>query len=283
MPPAPCSEDYDNADLLQKMVDELGQTNANLPEINLQNLLKVSPPSSPNRCDSLYLNDLAEDYWWNLPQRSSAQSSESCRLPSRPKWRPSKKSNLLPPRSSDPTIEKRKRTSSKEKQPPLERLTAPRLPNKRYRTSKESSSNKVHSVLAPTLSPPVVSVPLSTSGPVSTTAVNAETPLKLVIKTPVYKTSPSVSDAHCTQNQLTLSNSDSATTYSFLANDLFPFPSDEQIATDIIESIIKTSHYKSSLEALIRKHILLKYKFHIIKINSIDARKHALSFVCNSR
>ena len=49
------------------------------------------------------------------------------------------------------------------KQLPMERLNAPRLLNKRYRASKESSSNKVQSVLAPTLPPLVVSIPLSTS------------------------------------------------------------------------------------------------------------------------
>ena len=147
----------------------------------------------------------------------------------------------------------------------MEQMNAPKLPNKRYRASKDSSSNNVQSVLAPTLPPPVVSLSASTSELISTAAVNAETPLKLVIKTPVYTNSSSVSHAPITQNQVTVSNSDFATAYSSLGNDLFPFPSVEQIATDIIESIIKNSHYKSSLEALIRKNLLLKYKPHIIK------------------
>ena len=59
---APYSDDYENADFLQKMVDELGITNENLPEMDLKNLLEVSPPS-PNRCDSPYLNDPMEDPW----------------------------------------------------------------------------------------------------------------------------------------------------------------------------------------------------------------------------
>ena len=46
---------------------------------------------------------------------------------------------------------KRKRASSKEKQAPMKRLNASRMPNKRLRTSKESLSNKVHSVLVPTI------------------------------------------------------------------------------------------------------------------------------------
>ena len=39
MQPAPCSDDYENADFLQKMVDELGLSNANLQEMDLKNLL----------------------------------------------------------------------------------------------------------------------------------------------------------------------------------------------------------------------------------------------------
>ena len=62
LPPAPCSEDYDNANFLQKMVDKLNLTNANLAEMELQNLLEVWPPS-PNRCDSPYLNDPMDDPW----------------------------------------------------------------------------------------------------------------------------------------------------------------------------------------------------------------------------
>ena len=116
---------------------------------------------------------------------------------------------------------------------------------------------KVQSVFAPTLPLAVVSLPLSTSEPISTTVVNAETPLKLVSNTPVYQNS-SVSHAPRTQNQVTLPNSGSASTSSSLANGLFSFPTVDQIAKDIIESIIKYSHYKSTLEALIRKNSLLK-------------------------
>ena len=111
--------------------------------------------------------------------------------------------------------------------------------------------------MAPTIPQPVVSLSALTSEPISTSFVNAETPLKLVIKNPVYQNSPA-SHAPRTQNQIIVSNSDSATTSSSFANDLFPFPSVEQIATDIIESIIKNSHCKTSLELLIRKNILLK-------------------------
>ena len=96
----------------------------------------------------------------------------------------------------------------------------------------------------------MVSVPLSNSKPISPTAVKAETPLKLVIKTPVYKNYPSVLHAPCTQNQLTFSNFDSATTYSSFANDLVTFSSDEQIEANIIESIetilIKSLHLRLS-------------------------------------
>ena len=147
----------------------------------------------------------------------------------------------------------------------MERLNAPIVPNKQLQTLKESSSNKEQSVLGPTIPQPVMSLPASTSEPICTTAVNAEMPVKLVSKTPVQSNFPSASQAPRTQNKLTVSNSDSSTTYSSCANDLFPFPFVEQIATDIIESIIKNAHYKSSFESLIRKNILFKYKPHIIK------------------
>ena len=183
-----------------------------------------------------------ENPWWNSPQSSSAQASESCLLSSRPTSRPSENSNLLLPRSSEATIKMRKQTSSKEKQLPIKRLNARRLknkPNNRYRASKKSSSNKVASVLAPTLPLPVVSVPLSSSKHISTTAANAETLLEIVIKTAVYQNSPSVLHAPRIQNHLTVSNSYSATKYSSLPNGLFPFPSFMKIVSDIIESIIK--------------------------------------------
>ena len=89
-------------------------------------------------------------------------------------------------------------------------------------------------MLAPIIPQPVVSLPASTSEPISTAAVNAETPFKLVIKTPVYTNAPSASYAPRTQNKLTVLNFDSSTSYSSLSNDLFPFPTVEQIATDII-------------------------------------------------
>ena len=162
----------------------------------------------------------------------------------------------------------------------MERVNAISLPNKRYRASNKSSSIKVQSVLAPTLHPPVASVPLSTSEPISTTAANSETPLKLVIKTPVNQNSASIAHAPRTQQQLTFTNSDSATTFSSIPNNLFPFPFVEQIAKDILESIIKNSHYKSSLEALIRKNILFKYKPHIIKtIQMMLANTRSRSYI----
>ena len=67
MPPAPCSEDYDNADFLQKIMEELCLNNANLPVMDLQNSLEVSPPF-PNRCDSPYLDNPMEDTWWTIPR-----------------------------------------------------------------------------------------------------------------------------------------------------------------------------------------------------------------------
>ena len=78
----------------------------------------------------------------------------------------------------------------------------------------------MQSVVAPTISQPVVSLPALTSEPISKFVVNAETPLKLVIKTPVYQNSTAL-HAPRTLNQLTVSNSDFSTTYSsFFAYDV---------------------------------------------------------------
>ena len=81
------------------------------------------------------------------------------------------------------------------------------------------------------------------------------------------------------QNYFTLSNSYLATSYSSLANDLFTFSFVERIASDIIESFIKHSQYKLSIEALIRKNNLFKYKPYIIKkIQSMLANKRNRSY-----
>ena len=87
------------------MMGEFGLTNANLPKMELHNLLEVSPP--PNRCELPYLNDPIKDPWWNSPQISSAKASESCLLPLQPTSSLSEYLNLLPKKSSDPTIQKR--------------------------------------------------------------------------------------------------------------------------------------------------------------------------------
>ena len=53
--------------------------------------------------------------------------------------------------------------------------------------------------------------------------------------------------------------------YTASAPIIFPFPLSEQIASDVIESIIQNFHCKTSLETFIRKNNLLKFKPHIIK------------------
>ena len=92
---------------------------------------------------------------------------------------------------SESTPAKRRRTASKEKQPPAGRLNAPKHANGRYRPAKESLSKPIKSVLALSLPPRRKSHPLGTNEqilqPVIKTAVEITSTLQQVIKTPVYQ------------------------------------------------------------------------------------------------
>ena len=145
-----------------------------------------------------------------------------------------------------------------------------RLTNGRYRSANKSASKPSQSVLAPNFlqrSKTQLETNKENSPPKPEAAVE-NAPVKLVIKTPVY---PNLSTStHFSRIQPTnvTTYSSASTTYS---SSIFPFPSAEQIASDVIQSIILHFNCKSALETMIRKNNLLKFKSHIKK-STIDAR-----------
>jgi len=93
-------------------------------------------------------------------------------------------------------------------------------------------------------------------------------PLKLVIKTPLYSNYAS-SLTHSSES----SSGPEYSTDARFNNIVEPFPTAAQIASDIILQIQTASNYKSSIECQVRKNILLSFKPRLIaKIEIILAR-----------
>ena len=120
--------------------------------------------------------------------------------------------------------------------------------------------------MAPSLPSPPKSHPLGTNEqhlpPIIKTAVEHTSPLKLVIKTPVYQNLAAF--FHNSRTQLPNIHPSNSSLYSASATIIFPFPNAEQIAFVVIESIIRNFHCKTALETFIRKNNLLKFRSHII-------------------
>ena len=168
---------------------------------------------------------------------------------------------------SESTPAKRKRTASKENQPPAGRVNAQKLQNGRNRQAKESLSKPIQSVLAPSIPPPPKSHLLGTNElllqPALKTTVENTLPIQQVIKTPVYQNLNASSHTFRTHQPHT--HTINLSMNSGFATFIFPFPLAEQIASDVIKSIIQNFHCKTSLETFIRKINLLKFRPHIIK------------------
>ena len=125
--------------------------------------------------------------WWGSPLSTIVSPAiVSQPIQSQPKI---SESPITEPSESTPA--KKRRTASKEKQPPAGRVNAPKHPNGRYRPAKESLSKPIQSVLAPCLPSPPKSHPFMTNEqhlpPIIKTAVGTISPINIVIKTPVYQ------------------------------------------------------------------------------------------------
>ena len=118
-------------------------------------------------------------------------------------------------------------------------------------------SKPFQSVLALSLPPPTKSHPLGTNKqllpPVIKTTVENTSLLQQVIKTPVYQNLAAFSHTSCTQQPHTQTSNSSM--YSASATILFPFPIPEEIASDVIESIIQNFNCKPLLKLLFVKII----------------------------
>ena len=196
---------------------------------------------------------------WIVPPYAPCLSTTSQAIQTRPTVSESPSTE-----ESESTPAKRRRTASKEKQLSAGRVNAPRLPNGRYRPAKESASKPIQSVLAPNLSPRPKTL-LKTNkenSPRKPEAAVENAPVKLVIKTPVYPNLSTSTHSSRIQPPHIITNPTASTMYS---SSIFPFPSAEQIASDVIQSIILNFNCKSALETMIRKNNLIKFKPHIIK------------------
>ena len=89
--------------------------------------------------------------------------------------------------------------------------------------------------------------------PVIKTTVENTSLLQQVIKTPVYQNLAAFSHTSCTQQPHTQTSYSSM--YSASATILFPFPIPEEIASDVIESIIQNFNCKPLLKLLFVKII----------------------------